>query len=73
MESLVGRDPTEPGLRFQLADVLFKAGSIVEGREQSRQAYALDSGPAPLERKLTADQRKQLMLWLDESPRPQAR
>ena len=57
------RDPTNPMLRFHLADALNKAGQKAECRKEAREALRLDDMAAP-PRNLANPQREQAEQWL---------
>jgi hypothetical protein len=66
VREVVRRDPTEARLRYQLADVLFRAGGEVDGREQAHKALQLDDVATEPGRKLTDAQREQARKWVSE-------
>jgi hypothetical protein len=57
------RNPTDPVLRFNLADNLNKAGKVEKSRKQAAEALRLDDKVAP-PRNLDRQQREQVELWL---------
>jgi predicted Zn-dependent protease len=59
LKALVDLDPTEPELRFQLAETLFKADNQAEGRREAEAALRLDE-LVHERRKLSPSQSEQL-------------
>jgi hypothetical protein len=60
-------DPTDPRLRYDIADALVHAGEAAKGRQQAREALRLDEGVSDGSRRLTALQRVQIRQWLGEA------
>jgi hypothetical protein len=63
LKAITERDPTEPELRYQLADTLLKADNRAEGLLQAEEALRLD-GLVHESRRLNQRQRNQLQKWL---------
>jgi len=64
LQVVVRTDPTDPRLRFLLAEVYFKADAKKEVREQVQEAERLDGATTDPRRRLTAAQHKQMEQWL---------
>jgi hypothetical protein len=64
LRAAVERDPTNAGLRYQLAETLFLADLPVDGRRHARIAQELDEQATHPERALTPSQREQIRRWL---------
>jgi hypothetical protein len=60
-------DPTDPRLRYEIADALVHAGEDRKGRQEAGEALRLDEGAPEGPRRLTAPQRVQIRQWLGEA------
>jgi hypothetical protein len=67
MRGAVERDPTNAGMRYQLAETSFLADLPVEGRKHAKIARELDELATRPERELTASQREKIGKWLDRT------
>jgi hypothetical protein len=65
LEPYLPRDPTNPQLRYRLAEARFKAGDTDAGLEHAREAQKLDARVSE-PRKLSDPQREQLRQWLEK-------
>jgi hypothetical protein len=63
LKAVVDRDPTEPFLRYQLAETLFRAENRPEALHQAEEALRLDGLVHP-NRKLSEPQHEQVRKWL---------
>jgi hypothetical protein len=63
LKEVVRRDPTEARLRYQLADLLARAGDDAEARHVADEALRLDAASTEPLRRLTETQRKQAERW----------
>lgn len=65
LDQLARRAPRKTQLRYQLADALFLADDRTEGRRQAEKALDLNKAATDPGNKLTDDQRRQLLRWLE--------
>jgi O-antigen ligase len=70
LADLVSQDPTDARLRFQMAELLRKAGKVRESRLECQEAERLDEAAGEAGRTLSDRQRTQVRQWLDEETRP---
>jgi hypothetical protein len=68
LHEAVKRDPAEPRIHYQHAELLFLAGEAVEGRAAALTALQLDTQPTDAGRRLTDRQHRQIQRWLQQAP-----
>jgi hypothetical protein len=68
LRQVVKRDPTEARYRYELADVLFRAGDPAGGRAQAAAALEYDGLSSDPARQLTDAQKREARQWADSLP-----
>ena len=64
---MVNLDPTEARLHYELAEILYKIDSHVDGRREAEKALALHQLATTDARRLSGAQYSQVQKWLVES------